>query len=280
MRFDLTAMARRQGLRRSTTIRDIRPPEMYALDLFRAAYLPVVSVWEEVVGPLSAEYRRSLNELTTDAPSDLDTILNEAERRTGAIFFSLKPALERWTLFVERWYRGKWTAAVLSASKVDLSTMLGPADVRVSLETSIANNVALVRSVSDEARQKMSQAVYDGLRNRTPAEEVARRLRDVAGMGRARARRVASDQLAKLTSSLADERRRQAGLPVYEFLHSGKLHAREEHKRIDGFFYSDDPALVGTKAMGKEIRTPLPPGQQAGQPPWCGCRTRSVLLLD
>lgn len=279
MRFDLTAMAKRQGLRRSTTIRDIRPPEMYALDLFRAAYLPVVSVWEEVVGPLSAEYLRSLSEITTDAPSDLETILNEAERRSGAIFFSLKPALERWTLFVERWYRGKWNAAVLSASRVDLSTMLGPADVRVSLETSIANNVGLVRSVSDEARQKMSQAVFDGLRNRTPADEVARRLKDVAGMGRARARRVASDQLAKLTSSLADERRRQAGLLTYEFLHSGKKHPREEHKKVDGFLYSEDPSVVGTKINGKIVHAPLPSNMQAGRPPFCGCRNRSVLVL-
>lgn len=277
MRFDLTAMARRQGLRRSTTIRDIRPPEMYALDLFRAAYLPVVSVWEDVVGPLSAEYRRSLNELTTDAPSDLDTILNEAERRTGAIFFSLKPALERWTLFVERWYRGKWNAAVLSASKVDLSTMLGPADVRVSLETSIANNVGLIRSVSDEARQKMSQAVFDGLRNRTPADEVARRLKDVAGMGRARARRVAGDQLAKLTASLADERRRQAGLSEWEWLWSHKLHGREEHIARDGKVYSDDPSQVGGKINGKTIHAP--PNDRPAQLPYCGCRSRSVISL-
>lgn len=277
MRFDLTAMAKRQGLRRSTTIRDIRPPEMYALDLFRAAYLPVVSVWEEVVGPLSAEYRRSLSEITTDAPSDLDAILNEAERRTGAIFFSLKPALERWTLFVERWYRGKWNAAVLSASRVDLSTMIGPADVRVSLETSIANNVGLVRSVSDEARQKMSQAVFDGLRNRTPADEVARRLKDVAGMGRARARRVASDQLAKLTSSLADERRRQAGLSEWEWLHSGKLHPREHHRARNGRVYSDDPSEVGGKVGGKAIHAP--PNDRPGQLPFCGCRSRSVISL-
>lgn len=277
MRFDLTAMAKRQGLRRSTTIRDIRPPEMYALDLFRAAYLPVVNVWEQVVGTLSAEYRRSISELTQDAPTDLEAILNEADRATGAIFFSLKPALERWTLFVERWHRVKWTAAVLSASKVDLSTMLGPADVRATLETIIANNVALVRSVSDEARQKMAQAVFDGLRNRTPADEVARRLKDVAGMGRARARRCASDQLRKLTSSLADERRRQAGLSEWEWLHSGKLHPREDHRARNGRVYSDDPAEVGGKINGKTINAP--PNDRPAQLPYCGCRSRSVIAI-
>jgi uncharacterized protein with gpF-like domain len=226
---------------------------------------------------LAQEYARSLAQMTTDAPSDLENDIAAAEARSGAIFFSLKPAIERWTLFVERWHRQKWASAVLSASKVDLSTMLGPADVRATLETIIANNVALVRSVSDEARQKMAQAVYDGLRNRTPAEQVARRLKDVAGMGRARARRCASDQLRKLTSSLADERRRQAGLSEWEWLHSGKLHPREDHRARNGRVYSDDPAEVGGKINGKTVNAP--PNDRPGQLPFCGCRSRSVISI-
>lgn len=277
MKYNLATLARRQGLKRSTTIRDIRPPAMFATNLFNGAYIDVVRVWEEAAPLIIAEYRRSLPELTTDAPSDLENIFAEAERKTGAIYFNLKPALERWTLFVERWHRQKWTAAVLSASRVDLSTMLGASDVRLSLETSIANNVALIRSVSDETRQKMSQAVFDGLRNRTPADDVAKRIREVAGMGRARARRIASDQLAKLTSSLADERRRQAGLSEWEWLHSGKLHPREDHRARDGRVYSDDPANVGGTVNGKAIHAP--PNDRPGQLPFCGCRSRSVISL-
>lgn len=277
MRFDLATLARRQGLKRSTTIRDIRPPAMFAVNLFNAAYADVVKVWEEAAPLIIAEYRRSLSDLTTDAPSDLENIFAEADRRTTAIFFSLKPALERWTLFVERWHRQKWVAAVLSASRVNLSTMLGPADMRMSLETSIANNLALVRSVSDETRQKMSQAVFDGLRNRAPADDVAKRIREVSGMGRARARRVAGDQLAKLTASLADERRRQAGLSEWEWLWSHKLHGREEHIARDGKVYSDDPAAVGGKVNGKRINAP--PNDRPGQLPYCGCRSRSVLTV-
>jgi len=277
MRFSLPALARRQGLRKSTIIRDIKPVAMHAGDLYRAAYEPVVKVWVEASDRLAQEYARSLAQMTTDAPSDLEADVAAAEARSGAIFFSLKPAIERWTLFVERWHRRKWTSAVLSASKVDLSTMLGPADVRATLETIIANNVALVRSVSDEARQKMSQAVFDGLRNRTPADEVGRRLREVAGMSRARARRCASDQLRKLTSSLADERRRQAGLSEWEWLWSHKKHGREEHIARDGKVYSDDPSAVGGKVNGKTINAP--PNDRPAQLPYCGCRSLSVISL-
>lgn len=277
MKFNLATLARRQGLKRSTTIRDIRPPAMFAVNLFNAAYVDIVKVWEEAAPLIIAEYRRSLSELTTDAPSDLENIFAEAERRTGAIFFSLKPAIERWTLFVERWHRQKWTAAVLSASRVDLSTMIGASDVRMSLETSIANNVGLVRSVSDETRLKMSQAVFDGFRNRTAADDVAKRIREVSGMGRARARRVAGDQLAKLTASLADERRRQAGMTEWEWLWSHKLHGREEHIARDGRVYSDDPANVGGTVNGKTIHAP--PNDRPAVLPYCGCRSRSVISL-
>ncbi len=277
MRFSLATLSKRAGLRKSTVIRDIRPPAMFATNLFNAAYVDVVRVWEETSAKLIEEYRRSLSELTTDAPSDLENIFAEAERRTGAIFFSLKPALERWTLFVERWHRQKWVSAVLSASRVDLSTMIGASDVRMSLETSIANNVGLVRSVSDETRLKMSQAVFDGLRNRAPADDVAKRIREVSGMGRARARRVAGDQLAKLTASLADERRRQAGMTEWEWLWSHKLHGREEHIARDGKVYSDDPSQVGGKVNGKTINAP--PNDRPAVLPYCGCRSRSVISL-
>ena len=160
---------------------------------------------------------------------------------------------------------------------MDLSTMIGASDVRMSLETSIANNVGLVRSVSDETRQKMSQAVFDGLRNRAPADDVAKRIREVSGMGRARARRVAGDQLAKLTASLADERRRQAGMTEWEWLWSHKLHGREEHIARDGKVYSDDPSQVGGKVNGKTINAP--PNDRPAVLPYCGCRSRSVISL-
>ena len=279
MQIDLTAMAKRAGVRQPVTIRDIRPPSTLASNLYRTAYADVVEVWQVAAGLLANEYARTLSSLTTDAPTDLTSIIETAERRASSIYLLLTPALERWTLFVERWHRQKWTAAILSAVRVDLTTMLGANDVRTTLETAIANNVALVRSVSDEARTKMSQAVFEGLRNRTPARDVAKRLREVADMGRARSIRVAGDQLAKLTSSLADERRRQVGLSEWRWKHSGKRHPRENHRARDGKIYSDDPKMVGKTVKGQRIDAPPPPGDRPGQLPYCGCRSLSVLNI-
>ena len=82
--------------------------------------------------------------------------------------------------------------------------------------------------------------------------------------GRARSQRIASDQLTKLNSSLASERRRQAGLDEWEWKSSHKLHFRPEHAARDGKVYSDATA----------------PNDLPGQLPFCGCRELAVLNFD
>ena len=87
----------------------------------------------------------------------------------------------------EAWHRARWRGAVLTATSVDLQTMIGPADVRETVEAVIQRNVGLVRSVSDETRRRIGDAVFRGLQKRTPAREVARELREAVAMSRRRA---------------------------------------------------------------------------------------------
>jgi SPP1 gp7 family putative phage head morphogenesis protein len=153
---------------------------------------------------------------------------------------------------------------VLAASKVDLSTMLGPEDVRETLEAVIESNAALVKDVSAQARNRMSDAVFRGLTERRPAREVAKDIRGAVTMGRDRSVRIASDQLTKATSALADERRREAGLDSWAWVSSHKKHPRPEHAARDGRVYTDETAP-----------TDLP-----GRLPFCGCRSRAVMVFD
>ena len=272
-------MARRAGKRRPVIIRDIKPPAMLATDLYQAGYADMLSAWEQAVDPIMAAYRLTLAQIATDAthdsPADIEGEIAAAERGMASLFLLLTPRLRDLALRVERWHRARWVAAVLAASSVNIGTMIGPESMRVTLDTAIARNVGLIRSISDEARTRISAAVFDGLRNRTPADEVAKQVRAATGMARARARRVASDQLAKLTSALADERRREVGIVDWMWRHSGKLHPREEHKARDGNIYSDSPTRVGQSVMGKRIAAP--PQDRPGQLPFCGCRSQSVL---
>lgn len=280
--YDLAAAAKRvRKLRRKSIIlREVAAPLGYGTDLYLAAYKPVVDLWAAAAPRILAEYERSLAALTQDSPADVQAEIDAAAERFNSLFLTLTPALRSWVLRVEQVVRTRWRGAVLSATSVDLQTMLGAGDVRDTLESYLAWNADLVKDVSDQARKRIADRVFAGLTQRKPARDVAREIREAVAMARERSVNIAADQLSKISASLADERRREAGLAVWEWRHSGKRNPRPEHKARDGLLYSDNPALVGKRVGGRTVLTPPERGDRPGQPPWCGCRARGVLVLE
>lgn len=277
MRVDLAAMTRRakNPRRNSILIRDIRIPGTIATNLYRSTYRRVVEAWEAATPRIVAEYERSLADLTTDAPADE---IDQADRGILSLVLQLRPELTDWAIRLESMVRQRWIANVLSATSVDLTTILGPADFRQTMEQAIDWNTSLIKDVSAQTRQRIGNAVFDGLRNRTPARDVAKTIREATGMARRRSLNIAADQSQKLSTELARERRRQAGLSVFMWNHSGKMNPREEHKARDGKIYSEDPAMVDKTVRGQTVRKP--PQDRAGTLPWCGCTERGILVLD
>ena len=165
---------------------------------------------------------------------------------------------------VEKWQRGKWRGAVLSATGVDIGTMIGAGDMRTTMAASIERNVSLVKSVSEQTRTRIGEAVFQGLTKRLPAREVAASIREATTMGRKRALRIASDQTVKIAAHLNSERRREAGIDTWAWVSSHKVNYRPEHLAREGKRYSDDE----------------PPSDLPGELPYCGCTERAVLSLD
>lgn len=279
MRFSLSELTKRQSKprRKAITLRPIVAPASKASDLF-AIYQPVIAAWQEALPAIEAEYARTLSAMTTDAPADLAVQISQPEAQAATVLLTVRARLARWAAIIEAWHRSRWRANVLTATRVDLATLIGPSDARETLETVIERNVGLIRSVSDETRRRVSDAVYRGLQNRTPARELARELREAVAMERRRALRIAADQTVKVTAALNEERRRQAGVMAWEWVHSGKKHPREDHRARNGLLYSDDPADAGTEYEGKTVRKP--PEDKPGQLPYCGCTSRAVLIIE
>jgi uncharacterized protein with gpF-like domain len=276
VQYDLSELARRaRNVRRpSITMRDIVPPATLATNLYQAAYSPLIAMWRRYAERITAEYERSLAALTTDAPADINATLAAAEAELQRLLLTLTPALRQWVLSVENWQRDKWRGAVLAATGVDLGTLIGPADVQQTLEQILEWNTNLVVDVSQQTRQRISNAVFAGLTNRTSAREVAKQISEATGMARERSLRIASDQLTKLTSGLAEERQRQAGITQVEWRSSHKLHARPWHAARDGVVYDLD---THTPIDGGDA---VPAGDWVGQAPYCGCRSVARLTFE
>lgn len=279
MTFSLAQLTRRTRnvRRRAITIRDIAPPATLASSL-SAIYRRVVDTWARGADRIMAAYERSLAEIATDAPADVQREIDSIGAELQRLFLILTPKVRDWAIGVERWHRGRWRGAVLAATGVDLQTLIGAEAVRAPIETHIEWNTSLIRDVSAQTQQRIGNAVFDGLRNRTPAREVGKQIRESVGMARDRSNRIAADQLNKLTSSLADERRREAGITAWEWKWSRKKHGREEHIARDGKYYTDAHADVGKEVDGKKLNEA--PKDRVGQLPWCGCRALSVISFD
>ncbi|MES2902910.1 MAG: hypothetical protein V4696_01870, partial [Pseudomonadota bacterium] len=224
MRYSLASMWRRarNPRRREVVFRPIVVPSTKASDLYASVYAPVIRIWTEAATAILAEYERSLAEITTDAAPDIGARIDMVERDLLSVLVTLRGRIGEWSRIVESWHRRAWKQRVLSATGIDLGTMLGPGDVRTTLEAVIERNVGLVKSVSAEARTRIGESVYRGLRERKPAREVAKEIREATGMARRRALRIAAHQNTALASELQDERRRQAGIETWEWVHSDK----------------------------------------------------------
>lgn len=282
MRYNLAAEARRaKAIRhKSIVLGEVAAPQMLATDLYRSVYAPLIKIWTEATKPIAEEYARTLAQLTTDSPADLQGQIDAADSLATRLFLTLTPSLRDWAVKVERAVRTRWARQVYSATSIDLTSRLSILDVEGTVESYLAWNVDLVKDVSAQVKKRISDAVFSGLTERRPAREVAKQISEAVGMGRKRAKRIASDQLSKISSTLADQRRIEAGIDVWSWAHSGKAHPRKEHQARDGNYYSDNPARVGTTVDGKTILAPPERGGRPGQPPYCGCRSRSVIIWD
>lgn len=265
MRYNLAALiARKRRPRRAITFRPISAPTMFATDLYATAYQPVVDAWGAGLPAIIAAYERALSSMTMDSPSDVGAVVGQVETAALGVMLTVRARLERWAARVEAWHRSKWRATVLSGADIDVGMMIGPADARMTIENVIEANVGLVRSVSDQTRDRISGAVTRGLQSRSPSADVAKEIRESTGIGRRRARNIAADQNVKITSALNEERRRQAGIDKWKWVSSHKLHPRPEHAARDGKVYDDSELL----------------DDRPGMKPFCGCTSQAHLDLD
>jgi len=252
--------------RRPITLANIAPTKAQADDLARI-YAAVIAAWVAAQPRIVAEYGRTLATMTTDSAETTGNAIESVADEIRRLVIMLTPDLRRWALRLEQVHRGKWLRSVLSATDVDLSTILTAGDVEDTVGAAVNWNVALVRDVSDELRKRIANSVFSGFQRRAPATQIAKEIREATGMARARAVRIAADQTVKLGARLNQARQEQVGLTSFKWRHSGKRHPRSWHKARDGKIYPwDNPGI--------------PADDMPGVPPFCGCTAQGVIVFE
>jgi len=266
MRFDAAQMVKRAGRTRraSLTLPAIIPPQHFA-GSWAAIYMQIVRAWSNIARDrILPAYRRALDEMVRDDVNDIRGGMDLGESEVSRLILSLTPDMRDLILRVEKWQRSKWVQNLLTAGGVDVSTLVGPEDVREALEVVLARNIALIKDVARQEQARMADAVWRAFQTRASARSLAKELTGVVEMSRRRAMGIAADQLQKLSATLDGERMRQAGIDEWVWRHSGKLHPRKEHKARDGRRYTDKTG----------------PADLPGMLPYCGCKKQPYLDLE
>jgi SPP1 gp7 family putative phage head morphogenesis protein len=254
--------------RRDVVMRPIEPTTAQRQAL-GSLYMGVVRVWHEGARDrILPAYRDTLEQkaMTRDAVGDVEVAIATTEARAVSAIFDFSFLFQGWANSVQAWHMNKFISQMKYATNVDLSTMMGPGDTRLTIAELLARNVALVRDVSDQVRGRIADIVFRGLQANTPVREVAKQIAEVTGLARARALRIASDQTVKLSAALDQERQLQVGMDSFEWMHSGKEHYRPHHLARDKKEFRWDSEIAKTDAPGMA--------------PFCGCKARGVLHLE
>jgi hypothetical protein len=262
--LNLAARVKRPS-RKPIVLARITPTQAQAGDL-TALYAKIVTSWLAGIPRIVAEYEMTIAQMRTDSAETTGGAIDSVAAEIQRLVILLTPDLRRWAMRVEDVHRGKWVRSVLSATDIDLNTILTAGDVEDTVSASINWNVALIRDVSDELKRRIANAVFAGFQRRAPAAEIAKEIREATAMARARSLRIAADQTVKLGARLNQARQEQAGLTSFKWRHSGKLHPRNWHLARDGKVYP---------WRGNSI----PADDMPGVPPYCGCTAQGVVTF-
>lgn len=273
MPFNLEALARAQGVRRSRPLPNIVPTKAQR-DQLRGIYLQVVAAWVNgATARLLPEYRATVTDSIPEYESKEAALAHEVEVLVANLTVT-GGALDVWASGVERWHRNRVISGALSAARVDLSTMLSPFDVRQTVQEAIAWNTSLIRNVSEDMRQRIANVFFAGFRTGTPPRTIGREIADVAGIGRRRANNIAADQTTKLSAALDRARQAELGLSAWRWNSSHVVNYRPEHLARDGKLYGN------SAKEAKERGLNAPPADLPGELIRCSCTRQAWLLLE
>lgn len=169
---------------------------------------------------------------------------------------------------------------VKRALGVDFASIVDGTEVGEQLTVAKLRNAELIRSIPEEHWGRVVQAVSDSYEGMSfPEGSLSKRLQAIGGITDRRAKLIARDQTAKLSTDLSRIRQQDAGINSYIWRNS-------QDERVVG-----NPAGLYPKGSrrhkdhwsreGQEYKWDDPPSDgHPGQPIQCRCRAEPVIRLE
>lgn len=269
MAYDLVGIVKRAGNRKRSVAAKPVVPTQTREDALASIYLEVVRGWQAAIREqLLPAYERAVATLRRDeepVSMGLSAILQTIADAMGRVVVSLRPRTLRWLTDFGGWHTNRFAQTIQAAAGVDVRYIMSPTEIARAIDIALERNVALISSVSEQTQSRVAAQIWTGISQQMPRDQMARELAKIIGSSRARARRIATDQTAKMGAALDEIRQKEAGLDEYRWRHSRKMHPRDWHQARDGKVFDWDD---------------VPASDMPGVPPFCGCKKQPHLNLD
>lgn len=294
MAYDLAAMAVR-----SRGWRAIEPTAALQSDLFAVGYRPILAAWSNAAASLMPAYAAALvsgsvDELVAEEQSHATEIAALLLLIQWSTYFQ---RLEQWHR--RKWLASTANAAgvdvapyLAAPSGVPASTnratrratasglraaareavrvqrgVVAPLPSLQGIDAVLGNaaaaNVSLVRSVSEQTRARIANAVFNGVKAGTSPEDVAKEIAQGLAISRKRALRIAQNETVQASKALDDFRIKEAGFTSAAWEHSHlPERPRPWHLQRDGKVFGLDDKVWAELTL-----------------PFCRCRKRPPPLL-
>jgi hypothetical protein len=159
MRYDLAALVRQNdpSRRRDVVFAPIDPPKTLANDLARIMVKPI-RFWRSRSPGILDAYARSLAVLprdtahVADAGEEITGELAAVAQESAALVLTLTPELRDWLVRVENWHTDRFAANALTATGIDLKTVLQTGDMTETVDAYFNRILNLITGVNDDTK--------------------------------------------------------------------------------------------------------------------------------
>lgn len=195
-----------------------------------------------------------------NARAIIDQFRREAERAAAQAEQRVRQHINR----AAQKHTKDWIASVKTGARIDVSALLRDDDLVDFLSIRSEQFNALIRNLSDDIRNRIERETLGSIFEGRSNADVAKRLSEIEGIGRSRARLIARDQASKLNGAMNEFRQRQAGITHYKWRSMmDPPRARVHHMERNGKVFSWDRPPSGGHP-GREIN--------------CRCRALAVIV--
>lgn len=143
-------------------------------------------------------------------------------------------------------------------------------------QTTITNNVELIKSIHQQYHREVSQALYDSIINGKPTKSIVELLKQAGAKTKRRARLIARDQVHKIHETLHLQELKQVGITKAKWIHLGggktdrKTHVTKAPEGLNGGIFDISKGIYDP-AVNKYIKP--------AELPFCHCTAVAVVEI-